>query len=536
MSDLLGEADEATGFLDTISGVEARENPDKFKRWMELALEASDAGVWEWDIQTDLIYWDERTETTFGYEPGRSPITYADYAEHLPDDDLQRLENAIAKTLEDDEPYDVTFRIRTTDEELRWLRARGSVVYENGEPSRMIGVQTDVTEKKRANRALGVIRRCREVIIRAGDEEELLNDVCEELVKPLGYEFAWIGTAKAKPEKLIEPLAASDFSHEYLKGLEVRWDETARAEGASGRAVRTGQPQTTQRIEDDERYDPWRDELARHGFKSSVAVPFTMGEEQTGLLNLYASDPYAFDDAELDWLDQLADDITRRIRGLRTKRQLQEAALSLEEKETLLREIHHRVKNNMQIISSIINLHKNQDSGKSNDRVMQECQNRIQSMAMVHDMLYQSNNLAELSFDEYVEQLVGSILNFNNIPGDSVDVTINVPSYLDISLSQAVPCGLIINELVTNACEHAFERTRENELIVEFKETPEGYELRVRDNGPGLPDDLDLDSVDSVGLDIVRALSNYELQGDLRISSEPMTTVELSFQLGDSRI
>lgn len=535
MSEVSGQTGESSlSSLETISGLEAREDTGKFKEWMEIALEASNAGVWEWDIKNNKIYWDERTERRFGYEPGSTPITYEEYLEHLPEDARNVMQYEIERAIQTKEPYEARFRIYNTDGELRWIQARGTVVFDDDdEPSRIIGVQTDITEQKRVDRALDVIRRCRQVILRAEDETELFENITGELVETIGYEFAWIGLARETPEKVVEPVAASEKGHDYLRDLDVRWDRSKRGMGATGRAVRSGQPRAAKNIRDDDRYEPWRQSLLRHGFESSLSVPFELGDGELGSLNLYASDPQAFADEEIEWLSQLAEDIGFRIRGLRTQEELERTALSLEEKETLLQEIHHRVKNNMQIISSIISLHDRHADEKSTDRIMEECQNRIQSMAMVHDMLYQSNNLAELSFDDYVRELVNSVLRYNHIPRRTVDLTLDVEGDLEISLSQAVPCGLILNELVSNACEHAFDTDRENRLIVELKEREEGLILRVKDNGPGFPEGMSLRETDSVGFDIVRALGNYELDGSLDFYSEPMTTVELTFQLDD---
>ncbi|MFB6346764.1 MAG: PAS domain S-box protein [bacterium] len=208
----------------------------------------------------------------------------------------------------------------------------------------------------------------------------------------------------------------------------------------------------------------------------------------------------------------------------------QELQRALDEKANLLKEVHHRVKNNMQIISSILSLHERNNS-RDPERMLDECENRIKSMAMIHDMMYQSENLAELSFAEYVDELVSSLIQVSPIPSSSVDRVLNVDSSLDLPLSQVVPCGLIIHELVSNSCEHAFAENRENKLIVDIEDLDDRMILRVQDNGPGLPEDLDPQEVNSVGFEILRALCQHELGGTLKYYSDPLTTVELELQL-----
>lgn len=527
--------DPSSGSLRSIPADEAGEDEKTFRKWMEMALGASDAGIWEWDIESGEVFWDERTERLFGYEPGYSPIGYEEFVEHLPADDRESLEENIQRAIEHDESYQATFRIRSTEGGFHWVEARGAVVYEDGEPRRMIGVQADITEEKRVDRALEVVRECRNVILRAEAETELFRGVCRELVGASGYELAWIGEARETAGKPVEPVAVHEPDHPYLEDVEIHWGEGAEGQGPTGRSIRTGEPVAAQNIPDDPNFEPWRDALGEYGFESSVALPIQVDEGIYGSINLYASDPHAFAEEELEWLDQLADDVGHGIRGIRTQRELEETTISLEEKEVLLEEIHHRVKNNMQVISSIIRLHTANDFNKSTREIMEDCQNRIQSMAMVHDMLYRSEDLAEISFDRYVNELVETVIRFNKIPGDSVDVSLEIDPSLNLSLSQAIPCGLIINELVSNSCEHAFEEDRRNRLVVEFTEDGEELVLRVRDNGPGFPEGVGTDSSDSIGFEILRALGEYELNGELEFRSEPMTTVELTFRLDDIR-
>lgn len=232
-------------------------------------------------------------------------------------------------------------------------------------------------------------------------------------------------------------------------------------------------------------------------------------------------------------------EVTRIVGSVRDITELKKTQEELEkahdEKANLLKEVHHRVKNNMQIISSILSLHEQSDYRRPS-RMLDECRNRITSMAMIHDMLYQSENLAEVSFDEYVEELVSSLVNLTPVPASSVDVSLNIEPSLELPLSQAVPCGLIIHELVSNACEHAFEADRENRLNVEIRDFNNHIVLRVQDNGPGFPEDFNPEEANSVGLEILRALAEHELGGTLKFDEDPMTTVEVEFELDNVKL
>lgn len=211
-----------------------------------------------------------------------------------------------------------------------------------------------------------------------------------------------------------------------------------------------------------------------------------------------------------------------------TQEELQRA---LDEKANLLREVHHRVKNNLQMIKSMINLHERSVEQYSGE-LMNEVRQRIQTMAMIHDMLYQSEDLARLPFHRYVEELVETILSLHNYTGSETDVSLDLESSVGLDLTQAFPCGLIVHELVSNVCKHAFDDAGENRMKISMK-TTQGDELvlRVKDNGPGFPEDLDLKEVDSIGFDILKSLIDYELDGSIDVTSEEMTTVEVRFEL-----
>ncbi len=185
---------------------------------------------------------------------------------------------------------------------------------------------------------------------------------------------------------------------------------------------------------------------------------------------------------------------------------------ALEEKEVLLREIHHRVKNNLQVISSLLNL----QAGSLDDPVilemLTESQNRVRSMAMVHEQLHRSANLSRIDFREYVRNLTASLFCSYGVSSSTVSLRLEIPDVC-LPIDLAVPCGLIVQELVSNALKHAFPGGRQGEICLELKPVCEEnetvrYELTVRDNGVGLPEDVSPETCRSLGLRLVRILSD----------------------------
>jgi PAS domain S-box-containing protein len=187
---------------------------------------------------------------------------------------------------------------------------------------------------------------------------------------------------------------------------------------------------------------------------------------------------------------------------------------SLREKELLLKEIHHRVKNNLQITSSLLRLQAGKIADAGVRQLLRESQDRIRSMALVHDMLYRSQDLARVDFPEYVRTLVVQLFRSHNVGGRIRSAVELEPIVFGVDL--AVPCGLIINELVANALKHAFPGERQGELRVSMTAAPDHYTLTVRDDGVGLPPQLDYLRTETLGLQLVRMLTE-QIGGHLRL-------------------
>ncbi|MFZ4441132.1 MAG: sensor histidine kinase [Syntrophales bacterium] len=163
---------------------------------------------------------------------------------------------------------------------------------------------------------------------------------------------------------------------------------------------------------------------------------------------------------------------------------------SLREKETLLKEIHHRVKNNLQIISSLLNLQAKSIEDEKMEAIFKECQGRIAAMAAVHQLLYKSQNFAEINFGEYLKETAGQLFRSYKTGATPISLVIQAENVM-LSIDTAIPCGLIINELVTNALKYAFPGIEKGEIKIEMSQTKQGLSLLFEDNGIGFPKDVD---------------------------------------------
>ncbi len=200
---------------------------------------------------------------------------------------------------------------------------------------------------------------------------------------------------------------------------------------------------------------------------------------------------------------------------------------SLEEKEVLLKEIHHRVKNNLQIISSLLYLQSKSIKEEGALYMFKESQNRIKSMALIHEKLYRSEDLARIDFAEYIRNLTGSLSRSYEINPNKVELKINVDK-TSLGIDTAIPCGLIINELVSNSLKYAFPDGREGEINIDFHSDGDKLTLIVTDNGIGFPKDLDFRNTESLGLQLVNNLAN-QLNGNVELDGTDGTQFKITF-------
>jgi PAS domain S-box-containing protein len=198
------------------------------------------------------------------------------------------------------------------------------------------------------------------------------------------------------------------------------------------------------------------------------------------------------------------------------KRAEQRLLDSLREKETLLHEVHHRVKNNLAVIASLFYLQSSYTTDERTLKILQECQDRVRSMALVHELLYGSHVFSKLSFSDYAVVLARQLMQTHAPPNAPVRLRTELQP-LDIDIARAVPCGLALNEMLTNALTHAFSDGTGGEVVLAIEAAPSGQcAVVVRDDGAGLPPDFDPDAVETLGIRLMRMLAR-QLDGTLTL-------------------
>ncbi len=263
------------------------------------------------------------------------------------------------------------------------------------------------------------------------------------------------------------------------------------------------------------------EKIITQGFSKNEEL-YLKKKDRTPIIISDTATPVYDRDGTLLYFDGISEDITQR------KKAEEQIKASLREKEVLLREIHHRVKNNMQVISSLLSLQSRYIGDAHLAEAFKESQDRIKSMALVHEKLYQSGDLASIDFHEYIKSLMRNLFQSYETAG-RVDLTVQVEN-VSLSVDAAIPCGLIINELVSNSLKHAFPEPRRGKISISLRQSGEDQiELVVADDGVGVPEDITLKNITSLGLHLVTILAEDQLEGTISLERSGGTEFCITF-------
>jgi two-component sensor histidine kinase len=326
------------------------------------------------------------------------------------------------------------------------------------------------------------------------------------------FEFKFRGISYSAPENI---------SYRYkLEGFDEDWMPTTKENSAVFTNLEPGDYTFTVQARIAER--EWGDVEAEYQF--AIATPFWRTFWFYGAMVIlfggimYTGVRYRINQWEKQELQKRVDKQTEHLKA------------ALEEKEVLIKEIHHRVKNNLAVISGLLELQMDHAENQFVNRVLSESQRRVQSISMIHEKLYQSKKLAEIDFEKYVRELIDIITYSFSNPDKEIQVNINIDDF-KLGVDQGIPCGLILNEVVSNAFEHAFtdRDTGTIDIAISLIDDQK-IKLTVEDDGKGLSDDQESFGHDSLGITLVETLGQ-QLEGDISWKSdEKGTTFMLQFE------
>ena len=390
-------------------------------------------------------------------------------------------------------------------------------------------------EAQRRVTELDALNRISQAVTSELDLESLLSVIGEQVRQIFGVQNVYVALYDRANQKISLPYFVNDGKRAQVEPMRF-------GEGLTSEIIRTRQPLLLNRAVDDT--------MAQLGAKvfgapalSYLGVPILVGEEVTGVISIQnTTRENAFDEANARLLETIAATVGAALQNAQLygameqevqvrKRAEEEIKLSLQEKEILLKEIHHRVKNNLQIITSLLNLQSAQIKDPDALLMFRESQARVRSMALIHEKLYQSKDLARIDFAGYVRELMVYLFRSYTVSPDQIQTELDVADIL-LGIDTAIPCGLIISELVTNSMKYAFPDGKRGKLYVRLQSLPdENLVLQVADDGVGFADDFDWRESDSLGLQLVSTLTS-QLHGKMEVSGRNGASFTLTFPPG----
>jgi len=279
----------------------------------------------------------QATESVTGVS--RERLIGSDFSNYFTDPESAR--QGYKRVFEQSTVQDYPLAIRSTGGKITDVLYNASVFRnEAGEVQGVFAAARDITERKRAERALRTLSACNEALVRARDEQNLLQRICDLAVSVGGYRMAWVGYAEHDERKTVRPVAQSGVEADYLDTVDITWADEERGRGPTGTAIRTSIATACRDVTTDPRFAPWRENAVRRGYHSSLVLPLKDGEGAMGAISIYADEVGAFDEAEQHLLEELANDLSYGIVSLRARAQHQRRG---EEIRLLNQELEKRV-------------------------------------------------------------------------------------------------------------------------------------------------------------------------------------------------
>lgn len=452
---------------------------------LNIGQQLANVGSWKWEPQSGKVEWSNKVYDIYDINIIEKPSIEL-FLKRVHPEDREIVQKALNNVMEFDEFHDFEHRLKIPGKDIKWVRHSGEITFDaGGNATKVNGAVQDITKQKETQLKL--------------EREKKLSD------------------------KIINSLPVSFFMFDR-DGNAIRWnDEFRSSTGYSEQQIAYMSPIDYFPDHEQLKIENNIDEVFQSGESTAEAnLKNIDGELIPHILSatLFESkgDPYMIGTGQ-----NIAELKQYQIK-------LKE---SLNEKEILLSEIHHRVKNNLAIISSLLQLEIFEAEHTQSRETLQNSQMRIQSMATVHELLYESDNFISLPFNSFIEKIIKSIQNIYEHDGLEIEFKVQA-THLKLNVNQAIPFSLIINELLTNSYKHAFKKENRGTIDVKLQKSNDTIFLQIEDNGSGLPAGFSLQESNTIGFTLIKMLCK-QLEADIEIQSNTGTKVSLYFQKDESK-
>jgi PAS domain S-box-containing protein len=458
------------------------------ERSLAEAQKMAHIGNWEWDLVTNELRWSDETYRIFGFKPNEFEMTYNSFLSNVYSDDREYVDNAIKRALKG-ERYSIEFRIVSADGVERIVHEEGEVAFdEKNTPIRMIGTIQDITERKRTEKAL------------KASETRLRRFYDSGMIGTLYYKMD--GSITEANDKFLEMVG---YTREDLQTGSIKWDKMTPPEYRS---------------------------LEEHAIAELKATGVAMPYEKEYIRKDGSRIPIILGVANID---EACDDGIAFVLDITERKKAEEYLAKIE--KIRIKEIHHRIKNNLQVISSLLDLQAEKFKDENVRAAFREGQNRVISMSLIHEELYKGEGTDTLDFSAYLQTLAENLFQTYSLNSKNIHLCTYLEESAFFDMDTAVPLGIIVNELISNSLKHAFNESKEGEIRVQFCREEKNNEmynsifsLTISDNGIGIPEYLELESVESLGLQLVSILVD-QLDGEIELKRRNGTEFTMRFSV-----
>jgi PAS domain S-box-containing protein len=446
---------------------------------LRLVLAGTNDGWWDWDLLENKLFFSKRWWNMFGYEENEIELTPALYPNIVHPEDKELVETSFERALSDGtSSYEIECRLLNKKGEYTPILSRGLILRNSDNiPIRVSGSDMDLTERKRADAQLKQSEEQYRSLIENSPEIILIADQNENIL------FINFASERYEKEEVIGK-SLYQFVDEKHHAM-IRQAHENIFKGANSESYETEGKNT---------------DGTKSWFLTHVG-PKYLDDRVTGLVLFIRN-------------------ITDRKNAEDFIRQ------SLTEKEVLLKEVHHRVKNNLQIISSILNLQSSTIEDRQTLDLLRNSQDRIRSMSLIHELLYRTKDFSTIDFSEYIRSIATNLFQ-SYTENKKIELILELEDVF-LDLDAAIPCGLIINELITNSLKYGFEADKGGTIKIMLQTLDKQISLKIEDNGIGFPDHIDFRDTESLGMQLVVSLIE-QIDAEITLENRGGAKYEIQF-------
>lgn len=514
------------------------------KTILQEAQAIANFGIWELEVNTGDVKWSPEIFSILGLAPDQSELIYNQISQYFNADDWAKLDLLIARAVQHGLAYESELRFTRTDGISGHLLSKGKPKFNTqGKVNQLFGVTIEISDRKLAEAKLQ----------QQVDRESLLRDITQKIRQSLDLDTIF-ETATLEIRQFLQSdrvcIFKFDLDSNFNNGefvaesVATGFDSVVRIQFHDDRfgeqyaeAYRCEKYQAVDDIYDSKLLECQVDILKIFQIRANLVVPLLNGEALWGLLCIHqCSAPRHWEPTEIDLIQQISYQLAIAIQQASLYQQVQTELIDkqklylrlsteLNQKKILIKEVHHRVKNNLQIMSSLLRMQFRKTTPELKI-LLDDYQNRIQSMALIHVQLYRNDDQANINFHDYVSDLITNL--FHCYGSDPALIRCNLKvSNIFLPLDQSIPVGLIINELVSNILKYAFPQGL-GKIDVQLTQTENEYQLIVSDDGIGISPAIDLRNTDSLGMQLVYSLTE-QLEGKLIYDNDNGAKFQLTF-------